>query len=168
MRVLPHLVLLTWSPTNQTPQHRSHDRALNRLMHTLVRIIWIMHTFQRPTVVSGKWVALNYLSTSFVCITGLISALGQCSNGLERIMHTQLVFKYYLMINGPILLYATFLPLLRSSRSCGQSWTSCLMVGKLRGLQEREGRVERARQWSTSHSRENLRSSARESKLKIV
>jgi len=47
-----------------------------------------MHTFQRPTAVSGKWVALNYLNTSFVCITGLVSALGRCSNGLERIMHS--------------------------------------------------------------------------------
>ena len=52
-------------------------------MHTLVYIIQIMHTFQRPTVVSGKWVALNYLDTSFVYITGLVSALGQCSNGLD-------------------------------------------------------------------------------------
>jgi len=26
-------------------------------------------------------------NTSCVCITGLVSALGQCSNGLERIMH---------------------------------------------------------------------------------
>jgi len=31
-----------------------------------------MHTFQRPTAVSGKQVALNYLNTSFVCITGLV------------------------------------------------------------------------------------------------
>ena len=103
-----------WPSTNQTPQNRSHDRALNRLMHT----------FQRPTAVSGKWVALNYLNTSFVCITGLVSALRQCSNGLERIvhspsaralshpwpllhrpraliqslMHAQLVFKYYFII----------------------------------------------------------------------
>jgi len=49
------LVLLMWPSTNQTPQNRSHDRTLNRLMHTLVWIIWIMHTFQRPTAVSGKW-----------------------------------------------------------------------------------------------------------------
>jgi len=49
-----------------------------------------MHTFQRPTAVSGKGVALNYLNTSFVCIMGLVSALGQCSNGLERIMHSPL------------------------------------------------------------------------------
>jgi len=73
---------------NQTPQNRSHDRVLNRLMHTLVCIIQIMHTFQRPTVVSGRWVALSYLDTSFVCITGLVGALGQCSNGLERILHS--------------------------------------------------------------------------------
>jgi len=66
-----HVVLLMWSSMNQTPQNRSHDRTLNR-------------TFQRPTAVSGKWVALN---TSFVCITGLVSTLGQCSNSLERIMH---------------------------------------------------------------------------------
>jgi len=59
-----HLVLLTWPSTNQT-----------------------MHTFQRPTAVSGKWVALNYLDTSFVCTTGLVSALGQCGNGLEQLMH---------------------------------------------------------------------------------
>jgi len=26
----------------------------------------------------------------FVCITGLVSALGQCSNGLKRIMHSPL------------------------------------------------------------------------------
>jgi len=73
---------------NHTPQNRSHDHTLNRLMHTLACIICIMHTFQRPTAVSGKLVALNYLNTSFVCITGLVSALGQCSNGLERIMHS--------------------------------------------------------------------------------
>ena len=66
------LVLLTWPSTNQTPHNRSHDRVLNRLMHTLVCIIQIMHTFQRPMVVSGKWVALNCLDTSFVCITGLV------------------------------------------------------------------------------------------------
>jgi len=47
-----------------------------------------MHTFQRPTAVSGKQAALNYLNTSFVCITGLVSALRQCSNGLEWIMHS--------------------------------------------------------------------------------
>jgi len=81
-------VLLTWSSTNQTPHNRSHDRVLNRLMHTMVCIIQIVHTFQRPVVVLGKWVALNYLNTSFVCITGLVSSLGQCSNGLERIMHS--------------------------------------------------------------------------------
>ena len=39
-----------------------HVTALNRLMHT----------FQRPTAVLDKWVALNYLNTSFVCITGLV------------------------------------------------------------------------------------------------
>jgi len=33
-------------------------------------------------------VVLNYLNTSFVSITGLISVLGQCCNGLERIMHS--------------------------------------------------------------------------------
>ena len=44
--------------------------------------------FSRPTAVSGKWVALNYLNTSFVCITGLVSALGQCSNGPKWIMHS--------------------------------------------------------------------------------
>ena len=87
---LNRLVLLTWPSTNQTPHNRSHDRVLNRLMHTLVCIIQIMHTFQRPTVFSGKWVALNYLDTSSVCITGLVSALGQCSNCLEWIMHSPL------------------------------------------------------------------------------
>ena len=30
------------------------------------------HTFQRPMAVLGKWVALNYLDTSFVCIMGLV------------------------------------------------------------------------------------------------
>jgi len=49
-----------------------------------------MHAFQRPTAVSGKWVALNYLNTSFVCITGLVSALWRCSNGLDQIMHSPL------------------------------------------------------------------------------
>jgi len=39
---------------NQTPDNRSHDRILNRLMHTLVCIIQITNTFQRPAVVSGK------------------------------------------------------------------------------------------------------------------
>jgi len=81
-------VLLMSPSTNQTPQNQSHDRCLNRLMHTLVCIIQIMHTFQRPTAVSGKWVVLNYLNTSFMCITGLVSALGQCSNGLEWLMHS--------------------------------------------------------------------------------
>jgi len=36
------------------PHNRSHDGVLNHLIHTLVCIIQIMHTFQRPTVVSGK------------------------------------------------------------------------------------------------------------------
>ena len=65
-----NLVLLTWPSMNQTPQNRSHDGTLNRLMHT----------FQRPTAVSGKWVALNYLNTSFVCITGLVSAVATVSS----------------------------------------------------------------------------------------
>jgi len=78
----PTVVLLTWPSTNQTPQNWSHDCTLNRLMCTLVCIIWIMHTFQRPTAVSGKWVALNYLNTCFVRIT-----LRQCSDGLEWLMH---------------------------------------------------------------------------------
>jgi len=39
---------------NQTPHNRSHDGVLNCLMHTLVCIIQVMDTFQRPMVVSGK------------------------------------------------------------------------------------------------------------------
>jgi len=42
----------------------------------------------QPMAVLGKWVALNYLNTSFVCIVGLVSALGKCSNGLEWLMHS--------------------------------------------------------------------------------
>lgn len=53
--------------TKQTPQNRSNDRTLNCLVHTL----------QRPMSVLGKWVALNYIYTSFVCIAGLVSTLGQ-------------------------------------------------------------------------------------------
>ena len=44
--------------------------------------------FSKPMAVLGMWVALNYLDTSFVCITGLVSALGQYSNGLRWIMHS--------------------------------------------------------------------------------
>jgi len=47
-----------------------------------------------PTAVLGKQVALNYLDTSFVCITGLVSALGQCSNGLGWIMHLLRLMHY--------------------------------------------------------------------------
>ena len=34
------------------------------------------------------WPDIIHLNTSYACITGLVSALGQCSNGLERLMHS--------------------------------------------------------------------------------
>ena len=46
--------------------------------------------FSKTNDCFGKWVAPNYLNASFGCITGLVSALGQCSNCLEQLMHSHL------------------------------------------------------------------------------
>ena len=43
------------------------------------------------------WVAVNYLNASFVCITGLVSALGQCSNGLQ-LVHYLTLDRYYIAL----------------------------------------------------------------------
>lgn len=57
----------------------------------------------------------------------------------------------------------------RNSRICGHSWILCLMVV---GLREGQGRLRKEKRlgwllpWSTSHSRENLRSSDKEGNLR--
>jgi len=52
------IVLLMWPSVNQMPQNWSCYHTLNHLMHT----------FQRLAAVSGKWVTLNTLYTSFVSL----------------------------------------------------------------------------------------------------
>ena len=93
------LVLLAWPSTNQMSQNWSHDGSMAPWwLPGCMAPCWLLGTFlddhdhslKRPTAVSGKWVALNYLDTSFVCIRGLVGALRQCSNGLRQIMHSHL------------------------------------------------------------------------------
>ena len=42
-----------------------------------------------------------YLNTSFVCITGLVSALGQCSKGLEWLVHSPSAHRHLPLLHHP-------------------------------------------------------------------